>query len=270
MEAPDMSTNNTLEKQIAITLMAADVASGALSKLLDETEAGIARAEAAALEAKTRALDPTTDDPVAARRERDDTSYRLERLKAALPPLQQRYHEVRLAERKAKWRADYAVVKAKRDDAATSLKDTYAEFTTKLINVLIAAKRVDEEVARVNRTAPDGEHDRLLTVECAARQVNAVADDFSLMNIKLPTFNQPNTWSWPPPKPPIDFRLLVPPALLHHPGDNWAAHKKEAKIYADAEAKRVADYYRRQEREKEDMANAAARAEQERRRQAST
>jgi hypothetical protein len=245
------------------------ITSAALAALFGEVETAIAEVETDAADAKARALDPTIDDPAAARQHRDDCRFRLERFKAALPPLQQRCNEVRLAERKAKWRADYADVKTKRDDAATSLKDIYAEFTTKLINVLIAARQVDEEAARVNRTAPDGEHDRLLTVECAARQVNAVADDFSLMNIKLPTFNQPNAWSWPPPKPPTDFRMLVPPALLHHPGDNWAAHQKEAKMYADAEAKRVADYYRNQTREREERDNAEARAAQARR-QAST
>ena len=58
--------------------------------------------------------------------------------------------------------------------------------------------------------------------------------------------------------------------MLTHPGDNWAAHQKEAKAQADAEAKRVANYYRRQEREKEDMENARVRAEQARRQAAST
>jgi hypothetical protein len=256
-----------LEQRVAAALKdKTTITSAALATLLGEVETAITEVERAVADAKTRALDPTIDDPAVARQQRGECGFRLERLKAALPPLQQRYTEVRLIERRAKWRADYADVRARRDDAATNMKDVYGEFSTKLINVLIAAKQVDEDVARVNSTAPNGEHDRLLTVECAARQVNGVADDFSLMNIKLPTFNQPNAWSWPPPKPPIDFRLLVPPALLHHPGDNWAAHQKEAKMYADAEAKRVADYYRNQTREREELDNAAARA----RRQPST
>ena len=57
--------------------------------------------------------------------------------------------------------------------------------------------------------------------------------------------------------------------MLTHPGDNWAAHQKEAKAQADAEAKRVANYYRNQTREREERDNAEARAAQARR-QAST
>jgi hypothetical protein len=56
--------------------------------------------------------------------------------------------------------------------------------------------------------------------------------------------------------------------MLRHPGDNWAAHQQEAKVQAAAEAKRVADYYRNQQREREERENAEARAAQERRRQA--
>jgi len=90
------------------------------------------------------------------------------------------------------------------------------------------------------------------------------------MNIKLPTFNQPNTWAWPPPPPPIDVLQVIPAAMLRHPGDNWAAHQQEGKAQADAEAKRVANYYRNQQREREERDNAAARAEQARRQAAST
>jgi len=57
---------------------------------------------------------------------------------------------------------------------------------------------------------------------------------------------------------------------MPHPGANWAAHQKDAKAQADAEAKRVADYYRRQTREREEMDNAEARAAQARRQAAPT
>jgi hypothetical protein len=159
---------------------------------------------------------------------------------------------------------------AKRDATAEQLKAIYTEFTTKLIAALIEAKAVDQEVAKINSTAPNGEHDRLLSVECWARSLNAVADNFSLINIKLPTFDQPNAWAWPPQVLPILPEQVIPAAMLRHPGANWAEHQKQAKAQADAEAKRVANYYRQREREKEDMENARARAEQARRQAAST
>jgi hypothetical protein len=67
--------------------------------------------ETAAEDSKKNALDPTIQDITAARVQRDDAIYRLERLKAALPPLQQRYNELRKAERRTQWRTDYAQVK---------------------------------------------------------------------------------------------------------------------------------------------------------------
>ena len=89
------------------------------------------------------------------------------------PPLQARYTELRKAERRAAWRANYAEVKAKRDATAEQVKAIYTEVTDKLIEVLEEAKQVDQEVETINRTAPNGEHDRLLTVECWARRSTA-------------------------------------------------------------------------------------------------
>ena len=142
---------------------------------------------------KQHVLDPTVDDPFAARLARDDCVFRLERLRAALPPLQQRYTELRAAERRAKWRADYAAVKAKRDATAEKLQAIY-ELTEQLIEVLQEAKEVDQEVARINSTAPNGEHDRLLATECSARNVTATGPNsvLSLMTeMKLPHWNAP-------------------------------------------------------------------------------
>ena len=259
----------TLEQRIAAALGDDAITSTALAALFGEVQTAIADAQASAEAAKTRALDPTIDDPAAARVQRDDTIYRLERLRAALAPLQARYTELRAGERRARWRADYAEVKAKRDATAEKLQAIYTELTEQLIDVLEQAKQVDEEVARINSTAPNGEHDRLLDTECAARGVNGVGPNSALSlltELKLPRFSAPG-WAWPPPAPVLTAEMVVPAAMLRHPGDNWAAHQKEAKAQADAEAKRVANYYRRQEREKEDMENARVRAERARRQQ---
>jgi hypothetical protein len=41
--------------------------------------------------------------------------------------------------------------------------------------------------------------------------------------------------------------------IIPHPGAMWWAYQSERKAEADREAQRVANYYRRQERQKEDM-----------------
>ena len=118
----------------------------------------------------------------------------------------------------------------------------------------------------------NGDGRNLPSVECAARQVNGVGPNgvLSLMTeLRMPRFSAPG-WAWPPPPPPIDVLQVIPAAMLRHPGDNWAAHQQEGKARADAEAKRVANYYRNQQREREERDNAAARAEQARRQAAST
>ena len=190
--------------------------------------------------------------------QRDDAIYRLERLQAALAPLQARYSRTAAGRAAGAWRADYAEVKAKRDATAEKLQAIYTELTEQLIEVLEEAKQVDEEVARINCTAPNGEHDRLLTMECAARRRQrgrseycAVADDRTeAAALYRPGLGLASTSTM------LTAEMVVPAGMLTHPGDNWAAHQKEAKAQADSEAKRVANYYRRQKREKEDMDNA--------------
>jgi hypothetical protein len=169
---PDRSTEETqnpqavgapLEQRVAEALNdnAAGITSAAIAALYNEVAAAITAATAAVATAKINALDPTVVDPAAARARRDDCAFQLERLKAALAPLQARYAQLRQAERRAQWRVDYARIEAERDAAATSLKNIYGEFTTKLIDALLAAKAIDEDIARINSTAPNGEPDRV-------------------------------------------------------------------------------------------------------------
>ena len=271
MERQRLRDPQPLEQRITRALSPDnDIASSAIAALYNEFETAIADAEANAEAAKTRALDPTIDDPAAARQQRDDCIFRLARLRAALPKLQQRYSEVRLAERRAQWRAAYAEVKANRDATASELKEAYA-LVDRLVVLLNKAKKVDEQVEAINRSAPNSEHDRLLTVECVARSLNAVPANVSLMTtLKLPVFDAPGQWLWPPPVPPIIPEMVVPAGMYSHPGANCHVELKERDARRQAEAKRLADYHRRREREREDMENARARAEQERRWQAAS
>ena len=252
----------TLEARITRAL-APDhqIASAVISALYQEVESAIAVASATAADAKKKALDPTITDIEAARVQRDDAIYRLERLRAALQPLQERYTQLRKAERVAQWRAGYATVKAKRDTTAEQLKTIYQELTEQLIAVLEQAKQVDQQVETINRTAPNGQHDRLLTVECWARGVNGVGPNsvLSLLTeLKLPRFAAPGL-AWPPPAPVLTAEMVVPAKLLTHPMDRWHEGQAERKAQADAEAKRVNNYYRNQTREREEMDNAQAR-----------
>ena len=96
------------------------ITSAKLSALLTEVEGAITAADKAANEARTKALDPTNVDFAAARREMDDTDFRRDRLKAALPKLQRRYQRVWDQECYDRWLAMFEGVKSKHAAAAAS------------------------------------------------------------------------------------------------------------------------------------------------------
>jgi hypothetical protein len=270
--APAQPQPLPLEARIAAALgSATGIKAADISALYGELATAITSATSAADQARANALDPTVDNPAAARARRDDCAFQLERLKAALAPLQARYTELRKAERRTEWREQYAEVKSKRDAAAAKLKEIYTELIEQLVKVLERAKDIDQEVARINSTAPSGEHDRLLSVECAARGVIGVGPNGALSlltELRLPHWNAPGL-AWPPPAPVITAEMVVPAGMLSHPADHWHVELQQRDARRQQEAKRVAQYHAQREREKEDMENAArARAEQERRRQA--
>ena len=129
----------------------------------------------------------------------------------------------------------------------------FTNWQSNWIEVLEQAKEIDKDIARINSTAPNGEHDRLLTVECAARGV-AVGPNAALSlltELKLPHWSSAG-YSWPPPVPLILPEQVIPAAMLQHPGANWAEELKRRDAERLQESKRVADYHRRQQREKED------------------
>jgi hypothetical protein len=262
-----------LEQRIAAALGDNEVTSTTVADLVTETQTAIAAAEAAVTEAKKDALDTSRlPDPIAARDAIASAEFKSDWLKSALPKLQLRQQQLEAQSEYDDWRASFEAVKQKHAAAAGRLRSAYA-LVPELVGALQEARAVDAEVHRVMQAKPyllpqsNGDGKSLPAVECAARGLRGVATGYSLMtDLKLPVFDQPNGFCWPPPKPVILPEMVVPAAMLRHPGDNWAAHQKDAKAQADAEAKRVADYYRNQTREREEMENAAARA----RRQAST
>jgi hypothetical protein len=86
-----------------------------------------------------------------------------DRLQAVLPKLRDRLSAVLNTEAHDHWREDYRRVKAQRDQAANVFAE-YPELATRLIEIFRAAQAVDKEVDRVNWSAPDGEHRRLIGV----------------------------------------------------------------------------------------------------------
>ena len=81
--------------------------------------------------------------------------------------------------------------------AAAKLREIYTEFLAKVVEALTEAKSVNAQVHRISNIKPwhlpQANGRSLPTVECAAGEMPGIDADFSLMKMKLPAFDQPNT-----------------------------------------------------------------------------
>ena len=98
---------------------------------MNEVNEAIILADAAAKDAKVRALDPTVID-TSARTAMQDAEFLSQRLDAALGPLQERYAEVLAEEIVTRWRARRDVTEAKVAATAEKLAMTYKQYTEAL------------------------------------------------------------------------------------------------------------------------------------------
>ena len=208
----------TIEQQIANALNGAASSADKLAQLISETEAAMAAAELAAAAARIKALDLTADPEqvLAVQRKAELTR---DRLQAALPRLQARQQQVADAEEYGKWSRQFDALKPKHAAAAEKLRAIYTQFQDQLVEALVEAKQVDQEIRRIANLKPhhlpqaNGDHRALPTVEAAARGLPSVPADFSLMQLKLPVFDAPNQLAWPPYEIPLAVqvaRSMVP------------------------------------------------------------
>jgi hypothetical protein len=85
----------------------------------------------------------------------------------------------------------------------------YPKLVARLIDLFESAKAVDEEVSRINGSAPPGEHRRLLGVELTARSLESfsTADPAVAKGVQLPDWVQSARTVWPPA---ANVQLRVP------------------------------------------------------------
>ena len=115
-----------LETEIARALTALDTTSAQLRQLIEQDIAAAAAADEEAEKARAKALDPTrVIDTQTVSTAIVNAELKRDRLKAAVPRLQQRFTKVEAAERYVRWIADFDAAKAKRDAAAAELLALY-------------------------------------------------------------------------------------------------------------------------------------------------
>ena len=151
-------------------LSAADAKSDDLAALITEVEAAAQEADETATKTREEALDPTTViDAAKVGAAVATAELTRDRLRAALPRLQEQLKQAREREYAECWLNDYAAVKARRDAAAEQLRERYPTIVDELVALMADIAATDKEVDRINVAAPYGDYPRLRGVELTAR-----------------------------------------------------------------------------------------------------
>ena len=266
----------TIEQRIAAALTSTDITSTDLSQLLVETEDGIAAADKAAEEERARALDPAlSPDPRKARQAMEDAIFCRDRLKTLQPRLQAQHQEVLAREYAARWREDFEQVEAKRDALVEELREEYLAAVAKLIDILSRIPAINQEVSRINGSAPPGVKDRLLGVEQQARGVEGFGvsgawDPHGLLalaaDLKLPKFEADGDryqYSWPPPQPNLALQMIRPdPFIVSEAAKGTYIKERDRRVMED-NRRQIAEAEQRQrefeERQRKELESAKER-----------
>lgn len=129
---------------------------GAVAKLIGETERAALRAEVRADVYRKHALDPALAgaEVAWARKQMEDAEFRSARLKVALQKLKDRLRELREQEEDQRRLAIYMKVKEERDDLASELAEIYPPLVTRLADLLRRIEANNKQVDIVNRSLP--------------------------------------------------------------------------------------------------------------------
>lgn len=238
----------TIEQRITAALRNQTITAVALAELIVDTSAAIEAAELAAETARKRALDPTrSPDPAQARQAMEDAEFAVQRLRSMRPRLQQRYERVADHEEYQSWAAQFDPLVPKHKAAAERLRAIYQQVVAELIPALAEARAVDAEVHRVANLKPyynwnsNNDNRTLPTVEAAARGLSGVNPDYSLMQLKLPAFDEPNRLVWPPPEVPLAVQVAASMVSVGDPRlytAEWWKVQAERAAAARAQAQR--------------------------------
>ena len=137
-----------LDARIA-TAFGDDVKSDEVRRVLADVEAATKLAEAAAEDARARALDPLVADVIVARRAMDDAAFKRDRLIEAAKKLGKRVDELRALEKARAERAEHKRVSAERNRLAEEM-GRMAEPMVQIAHLVRQIDLCDREVGRLN------------------------------------------------------------------------------------------------------------------------
>jgi hypothetical protein len=234
------------------------LSAGKLAALTDETEVAIRQAEASAQAERQRALDPlSSPDPRQARAAMEDAAFRSERLRSLLPRLQARYEQVAAAEERERWKAKYGTLKVRRDALSAELANVYPEVADKLADLFERIAVMDAEISSLHQARPASVPLHLASVELDARGLTSftTANPSIARDLRLPAFANGRSALWPPPEVPLAVLAVATSMPGAHSGPDWFRDNQARAMARSIEAERVAQYHRRQQREREEREN---------------
>jgi hypothetical protein len=125
--------------------------------------------------------------------------------------LQELHRDAVAREQSVAWQADADAVEAVRDKLAAEMAEKYPAATAWIVDFLQRKEACDQEISRINGSAPPLEHRRLLGVELTARGI----DNFGLNDrpiaekLQLPALvgGYGSAIAWPPPTVPFSVQL---------------------------------------------------------------
>ena len=109
-------------------------------------------AEAAAEDARERALDPLVDDAIVARATMDDAAFKRDRLIEAAKRLGKRVDELKALEADRRMRAEHERVLAERDRLAEEM-ERMADPIAQIAHLVSRDRTFDREIGRLNATS---------------------------------------------------------------------------------------------------------------------
>jgi hypothetical protein len=154
-----------------------------------------------------------------------------DRLCTVLPRLRARYQEVMAREEFDQWRADYEVLKVKRDALAAELCEVYPRAVAQFADLFTRIADNDEELSRLHQARPSGVALHLLGAELAARNLGSfsTADPSITKVVQLPDWTNSAKMAWPPPRLTDPTRFASAPFDRRYSGDWWQVKEEEAR-----------------------------------------
>jgi hypothetical protein len=142
--------HTTMDAHIAAAF-ADDATSANVARLLSEVETAANAADAAAEEARVRALDPllSSDGVAVARREMDDAAFKRDRLKVAAAKLAERVEALKALEAERHARAEHQRILAERTRLAEEM-GRFAEPILEIARLLAKIDLFDQEIRSYN------------------------------------------------------------------------------------------------------------------------